>query len=154
MTELPFRKNVSIIIFNSEKKLLLGERFNQPGIWQFPQGGVEGEDSLENSVVREIEEELGLISDDIKVVCKLNTTNKYRWEKVPPQFVGKFQGQDQTFWLVELVNKNAKFNLDQDHPEFQNIKWTEIDDVISCVEKVRQDGYSKALVEVRKILFN
>jgi putative (di)nucleoside polyphosphate hydrolase len=150
--ELPFRKNVSIILINQDNHLLLGERFSQKGIWQFPQGGVEDQDSLEETVYREIEEELGLPRKAVKIIKQLQATNKYSWEVVPAHFAGKFQGQDQTFWLVELCDSTAKFNLLQEHQEFQQVQWVKIEDVLQIVEPARVPGYSSAIDEIKKYL--
>jgi len=149
---LPFRRNVSILLINQNNQLLLGERFRQDSIWQFPQGGVEDLDSLEETVYREIQEELGLQREAVQIVKKLETTNKYSWEVIPAHFVGKYQGQDQTFWLVKLVEPAAKFELVQEHQEFSQVKWVDIENVLTLVEPVRVDGYARAINEVKKLI--
>ncbi|HNF27712.1 MAG TPA: NUDIX domain-containing protein, partial [Leptospiraceae bacterium] len=35
----PYRKNTGVVVFNREGKVLVGERVQYPGAWQFPQGG-------------------------------------------------------------------------------------------------------------------
>lgn len=150
--ELPFRENVSIILVNKDNDILVGERFSQTGTWQFPQGGVEDQDSLEETVYREIEEELGLPRQAVKIIRKLQATNRYTWQDPPRHFVGKFQGQDQTFWLVELCDPEAEFNLSQEHQEFQRIQWVNVDEVLQIVEPTRVPGYTCAIDEIKKYL--
>jgi putative (di)nucleoside polyphosphate hydrolase len=55
-----FRPNVAAILQREDGRILVGERADVPGAWQFPQGGVnEGEGSLE-ALERELEEEIGV----------------------------------------------------------------------------------------------
>lgn len=51
-----YRPNVGIIIFNDEGKLLWARRVKHDG-WQFPQGGVERGETVQEAVFRELEEE-------------------------------------------------------------------------------------------------
>ena len=46
---------------NAEGFILVAERSNIRGAWQFPQGGVDPGEGLEEALFREIEEEIGVI---------------------------------------------------------------------------------------------
>ena len=39
--EKGWRLSVGIVLFNSEKNIFMGERIDNKGAWQMPQGGVE-----------------------------------------------------------------------------------------------------------------
>ena len=41
-----YRPNVAAIIVNGDGNLLICERSNVPGAWQFPQGGVDDGESM------------------------------------------------------------------------------------------------------------
>ena len=49
-----YRLNVGIIIANADGQLLLAERRGQKGAWQFPQGGVDEDESVEQAFYREL----------------------------------------------------------------------------------------------------
>ena len=140
-----------MILINHEGKVLLGERYRQDGIWQFPQGGVEPEFSLEENVYRELEEELGLFRPAVEIIKKLQATHRYEWEITPPQFIGKYVGQEQTFWLVR-VNNPESISLESDHKEFQDYRWLEANVVLASVEPIRIQGYQPPLLEVQEFL--
>ena len=152
MAELPYRSNVCMILFNKEKKILVGERRRQSNIWQFPQGGVEDNFSLEENVIRELEEELSLSRDDIRIHKKLQATHSYDWQVIPEHFKGQYKGQAQTFWLVEVLNEAAVNPNVADHPEFQKVQWVPVDHVLAVVEPIRIQGYSAPLKEVKEYL--
>ncbi|OOY84300.1 RNA pyrophosphohydrolase, partial [Solemya velum gill symbiont] len=54
-----FRPNVGIILCNEERRLFWGKRIGQDA-WQFPQGGIDENESPEEAMYRELEEEVGL----------------------------------------------------------------------------------------------
>ena len=54
---------MGIIIFNDDGQLLWAKRLGQDA-WQFPQGGVQQDESPEQAVLRELNEEVGLEPGD------------------------------------------------------------------------------------------
>src|ERR1700759_3594117 len=55
-----FRPNVAAILINKEGLLFIAERAHIRGSWQFPQGGVDPGEGLEEALFREVEEEIGV----------------------------------------------------------------------------------------------
>ena len=53
-----YRPNVAALIVNPVGNLLICERWTIPGAWQFPQGGVDSGESLEQALYREVREEV------------------------------------------------------------------------------------------------
>jgi putative (di)nucleoside polyphosphate hydrolase len=147
MNDLPYRPNVCILLFNKEKKLLLGERKGCPGIWQFPQGGVELDQSIEGNVIREIKEELGLSEALIEIVGCLKARHRYDFDVAPAYADGIWRGQDQTFWLVRFIGSDSDISLDSHDPEFDSWCWATPREVRSRAEKKRVTGYEAALKE-------
>ncbi len=54
-----FRKNVGIVLYNSDGNVLLASRVGKKG-WQFPQGGINLNESEDDALYRELYEEIGL----------------------------------------------------------------------------------------------
>ena len=136
-----------MLVFNQDFHLFLGERLNQPGIWQLPQGGVEEELSEEENVLKELNEELGVDRDKFKIARKLRATNEYEWETPPKHFEKKWRGQVQSFWLVEFLGADSDIVLDRFEPEFMNWKWCNSYQVRELSEPVRVPGYTLPLRE-------
>lgn len=145
--KLPLRPNVCIVLFNSACEILVGERHGSSGIFQFPQGGIEGDDSLEENALRELKEELSINSSSLRVRKILEATNEYDWTEVPSYAVGRWRGQSQRFVLVEFVGSDDEIIVETENPEFKGFKWCDINDVCNIVEKKRVKGYQLALRE-------
>ncbi len=142
-----------MLVYNAEKRLFLGERFGSPNIWQFPQGGVEEGATLEENVVRELNEELGLKPAHIGTLRRLSTTHEYEWERPPEYAVGKWRGQSQTFWLVQFVGHDQDIHLTaHETPEFMAWRWVAPGEVESLAEPRRLGGYRPALQEACELL--
>ncbi len=137
-----------MVVVNQEGKIFLGERKGEPGIWQFPQGGVEPEFSLEDNVLRELEEELGAERTKFRIIRKLESTHSYEFRRPPNYAKGKWRGQAQTFWLVAFEGKDKDFDFNAHQPEFMNFKWCTIDEVHKFTDPIRLPGYQGALREI------
>ena len=152
MTTYPLRPNVCMLLVQQAGKLFLGERFGDPGIWQFPQGGVEPDAPVEESVLRELEEELGVQRQNLRIVKKLATTHQYEWEEPRTYRLGTFRGQAQTFWLVAFLGHDTDISVAVPHPEFRDWRWCTIDEIRRAADPVRLPGYEPALREVEEWL--
>ena len=61
--ELPLRTGVGIVLLNSENKVFVGKRIDNPqNAWQMPQGGVDKNEHLLDAAKRELKEETGIKS--------------------------------------------------------------------------------------------
>ena len=143
---LVFKRTESKYLF------LLGQRLGEPAIWQFPQGGVESSDALEDAVYRELEEELGAKCDNFKICARLRHTHRYDFKTPPDYAIGRFRGQEQTFWLVEFLASDDQITLQSAHPEFMNFRWCSLEEVQQWADPVRITGYEGALNEAVKQL--
>ncbi len=141
-----------MLVFQGEK-LFLGQRAGSPEVWQFPQGGVEEDASLEENVFRELEEELGAPRELFRIEKKLQSTHEYDFDNPPEYAKGKWRGQSQTFFLVEFLGKNSDIRLDKDQkPELSSFCWCRPEQVREKAEPKRQSGYEGPLREFEEFL--
>ena len=149
MNSLPLRPNVCMLVLNREGKLFLGEREGNPGVWQFPQGGVDESAAVEESVLRELQEELGADRALFRIIRKLEAVNEYDWESPPSYGVGKWRGQAQTFWLVDFLGNDSDIDLSRYDEEMMDWRWCTIEEVRAMAEPKRLPGYEKAVLEAQ-----
>ncbi len=147
------RPNVCMLVYNRKGQLFLGERLGKPGHWQFPQGGVEAGESLKRNVLRELYEELGITKEQVGRVTKLSARHSYLWKRIPAYAKGRWEGQQQTFWLVEFIGRDRDIDLvSADDPEFSQWRWCAVRTVRRLAAKERLPGYEQPLEEFAEFL--
>ena len=145
-----YRPNVAFIIFNNEKKVFWAKRINQES-WQFPQGGINAKEMPEDALYRELDEEVGLTKNDIKVIAKTSDWLKY---DVPQKFLGKFwrnkyKGQKQIWFLLKFTGNESSINLNNSNkPEFDDWLWQDYWATLDGVVSFKKEVYEKALNEL------
>lgn len=146
--KLPLRPNVCMLVYNRKGQLFLGERYGEPGHWQFPQGGAEPQYTLRENVIRELREELGLKKRFIGKITRLKSTHQYEW-RTPPRYAHKkWRGQKQTFWLVEFVGTDSDIDLARHkEQEFGGWRWCSATEVKRRAAPFRRAGYLGPLRE-------
>lgn len=120
-----YRPNVAALFVDKEGLLLVCERWNVKGAWQFPQGGVDPGEELEEALFREVEEEIGMLPEHYKVIDRKGGyryvyPKKVRWRKLRKH--GN-HGQEQTYFLCRLKRSAPEIDVDQKPPEFRDHKW-------------------------------
>jgi len=137
-----YRKCVGIVVCNNDKKVLLCERNDIPNQWQFPQGGIEKNETLLEAAYRELREETSIVS--IKKFAVLEGPFRYDF---PPLVKAKFKhvGQEVSWVFLEFVGSDDEINLDTDYPEFDDWKWADIDEALVNIVDFKSDVYKKAV---------
>ncbi len=150
-----FRANVGIILSNGNGALLLGGRIRQRG-WQFPQGGIQVDETPEQAMYRELHEEIGLRPEDVEVLASTRGWLRYR---LPKRYVRRNShpvciGQKQRWFLLRLVGDQAQVRLDRSElPEFDRWRWVEFWEPVREVIWFKREVYTKALEELGPTLF-
>lgn len=148
MDEGALRPNVCILLVNTRGELFLGERSDEPGHWQFPQGGLETDDTLEENAFRELREETGIFRSACKPLGALSVVHDYRWSP-EKQRGSPWIGQSQRFFVILFEGSDAEIILDgDDHVEFRAWRWCPVTEVLAHVSPIRHSGYSQALREL------
>ncbi|HEY5705242.1 MAG TPA: NUDIX domain-containing protein [Terrimicrobiaceae bacterium] len=114
-----YRPNAAIILQNSSGEILVCERSDWSGCWQFPQGGVKKGETLLDALHREVEEELGLKPCDYRV---LSSKGPYRYLFMNGRKKNGFDGQEQHYFLAELIAPPGAIRLEGTH-EFRAARW-------------------------------
>ena len=120
-----FRLNVGIILVNQEGKLFWARRVGQDA-WQFPQGGLDNNESTEHALYRELYEEVGLKPENVEILAESSNWLAYR---LPKHFLRNDRqplcvGQKQKWFLLKLTSPDDSINLKvSSKPEFDGWMW-------------------------------
>ena len=83
-SDLPLRDGVGIIVLNSDNKVLVAKRIDNPkNFWQMPQGGVNKGEELLKAAYRELDEETSIKS--VELIKELDGTITY---ELPDHLLG------------------------------------------------------------------
>ncbi len=122
MTNTEYRQGVYALIIKDGQLMMVQKKSNS--LWDFPGGGLDEGESIEQAIRRELLEELGTSKIDILHIGK--TTNKYGWpEKEIEKHYTKTgilrKGQEQNFVILKFTGTDQDISLQKE--ELLNYKW-------------------------------
>jgi putative (di)nucleoside polyphosphate hydrolase len=149
-----YRPNVGIILCNTRNQVFWAKRINQHA-WQFPQGGIQAGETPETAMYRELNEEVGLAPEHVRILGR--TRNWLRYE-VPDNWVrrdsrGIYRGQKQIWFLLRMTGRDSDVSLRASaHPEFDAWRWNEYWIEMDSVVEFKREVYRLALEELERYL--
>ena len=150
---LPLRTGVGIAVLNSENKVFVGKRKDNPfDKWQMPQGGVDFNESLLQAMRRELLEETSI--KNIEVLKEFDQWLEY---ELPENLVGKiwkgkYRGQKQKWFVVKFLGDESEININTKNAEFMEWKWIDINLLPDLIVIFKKHVYEEVLVELKKIV--
>lgn len=146
-----YRPNIGIIIANDRAQVLWARRVGGHDAWQFPQGGIDGAESADEALFRELEEEVGLTEPQVKVLA---STKEWLHYQIPKKFrrynsEPGFKGQKQKWFLLQLKCPDAEVCVSAgDKPEFDDWAWVSYWYPVGQVVDFKRDVYRRAMKEL------
>lgn len=145
-----FRANVGIMIANARGELLWARRVGQDA-WQFPQGGIQHNESPKQALFRELKEEVGLTEQQVEVIACTRGWLRYR---LPQRLLRRDSkplciGQKQKWYLLRMLADDSAVRFDNDHtPEFDHWRWVSYWYPLGQVITFKREVYRLALKEL------
>jgi putative (di)nucleoside polyphosphate hydrolase len=150
-----YRPNVGILLLNAQDEVFWGKRVNQHA-WQFPQGGIKPGESPEQAMYRELEEEVGLRPEHVRILGRTRHWLRY---DVPDKWIrrdwrGTYKGQKQIWYLLRMLGRDCdvKLRVKGSKPEFDAWRWHEYWVPVEAVIDFKREVYRQALTELRRFL--
>jgi len=150
---LPLRTGVGIAVLNSENKVFVGKRKDNPfDKWQMPQGGVDSNEPLLQAMKRELLEETSI--KNIEILKEFDQWLEY---ELPENLIGKiwkgkYRGQKQKWFVVKFLGDESEINVNTKNAEFIEWKWIDINLLPDLIVLFKKNIYEKVLVELKKIV--
>lgn len=143
-----YRKNVGVVVFNQDKKVLLCRRADsQFAHWQFPQGGIDPQEDVLSAAKRELCEETGLCS--VEFVAQTDEPFCYDF---PQDILEKHKkvgilhlGQEQ-WWVLFFfagTDDQIDFCTNPQEIEFDAYEWVDIREATKRIVEFKKDVYQK-----------
>ena len=150
-----FRPNVGIVISNDVGNVFWARRVGGDNAWQFPQGGMQPNETPEDALYRELFEEVGLTPASVKILAVTSRWLRYRLPKRLRRYnsSSRFRGQKQKWYLIKLVGDENDISMNcSDKPEFDAWRWVSywypLTEIVAC----KQEVYRQALRELAPAL--
>lgn len=134
-----FRAGVGAVIVGPDSRVLVLERSDRPGAWQFPQGGLEDGESPETAVLREIHEETGIRRKDVRLLAEYPEPLAY----VLPhdrRTTKTGLGQVQWWFFFEYTGKDVVLPA---KGEFRQFDWRRMEVVVADAVTFRKPVYEQ-----------
>ena len=139
--DVKYRLNVAAILRNGAGKLLICERLDRSGAWQFPQGGVDEGETLEQALVRELREEISVGPSTYQI---RGSRGPYFYLFGNGKVVKGFHGKEQHYFLADFTGAPKDINVKTKHPEFRSIRWVNPAEFeIDWLPKMKREVYRR-----------
>ncbi len=148
---LNYRPGVIGVVVNKDNLVLVGERSDVPGQWQFPQGGLQEGETETEGIKREMKEEIGTNDFTILKTSQTRTTYLFPHKLSYPEDKVPFDGQAHRWFLLKLnqdyTDESGNFippckDIDD---EFINFKWVTAREVYQGIASWKKESYKQGL---------
>jgi putative (di)nucleoside polyphosphate hydrolase len=141
-----YRPNVAAIVLSSSYPLkceiLIASRVDIKDAWQFPQGGIDGDETPQEALFRELKEEIG--TDEVEIIAEYPGWVSYDFPPSVAKNMAPFDGQTQKYYLVKL-KKGAVVNINTEIPEFSEFKFVRRSRLNEYITFFKRTVYKKVL---------
>ena len=150
-----FRLNVAFILVNNQGKVLLAKRIKQ-NAWQLPQGGINENENLLDTLYRELYEEVGLNSKDVSVIANTKYWLSYKFPiRIKKYREPLFVGQKQKWFLLRFNGEDNQICLNLSvKPEFDAWQWVSYWYPLHIIVDFKRQVYFKALRELSTYIYH
>lgn len=151
-----YRYGVGIILVNDHRQVFFAKRIGMMA-WQFPQGGMKQNETPEETMYRELKEEVGLNPEDVEILGETRRWLRYR---LPSRLVRHYAqplciGQKQKWFLLRLTSQDEKIDLCANNdPEFDSWAWVSYWYPLRQVVGFKRRVYVMALKEFAKLVLS
>jgi putative (di)nucleoside polyphosphate hydrolase len=145
-----FRPNVGIVLLHPSGQVFWARRLQRDG-WQFPQGGMNSDETPLEAMYRELHEETGLQQEQVDV---LGTTPGWLRYRLPRRCLRANSkplciGQKQVWFLLRMLGNDRDVRLDASgKPEFDSWRWVDFWYPLEHVVAFKREVYWHALLHL------
>jgi putative (di)nucleoside polyphosphate hydrolase len=144
MTLPPYRQGVVVVVVNSDGLLLACERSDRSGAWQLPQGGIEPGEAPQETMLRELLEEIG--TNDVEVIGEVIEPISYDYPEAMRS--RGYRGQEHRYFLVRLKDGIEPDFANAHAKEFLQGRWMTSAEFLPLVHEVKVEAYRKAILQL------
>jgi putative (di)nucleoside polyphosphate hydrolase len=144
-----YRPNVGLVLIAPDRRIFAGQRFNMPGAWQMPQGGVDRDETPVEAACRELGEEVGTARALLLRESRDWVTYDVPSDLQPPSWKGRWRGQAQKWFALAFTGADRDIDIAHDgaHAEFTAWQWMAAADLQRQIVPFKRAVYEIVLKE-------
>jgi putative (di)nucleoside polyphosphate hydrolase len=150
-----FRAGVGTVIYNTKGEIAIFKRAQPPvGVWQFQQGGIDLGEDPQQTLWRELKEEVGLENEDIDTVIPIPGWHSY-------QDLGSYEdttipriGQIHRWFFIKLKSEISIDLSKATDKEFGEWKFTSFEEAILATSDHKKHIYEMLKTHFEKHIFS
>lgn len=149
-----YREGVGMIVLNSSGHVLVGRRLDDARrgggepTWQMPQGGIELGETPREAALRELREEIG--TNNVEIIAESRSWFRYDLPGPLRPRPGRkaWLGQQQKWFVMRFLGKDAEIHVATEHPEFDAWRWILPETATDLVVYFKRDLYRRVMSEL------
>lgn len=155
IANLPYRRNVGVMLVNAEGHAFVGQRLDsEVPAWQMPQGGIDEGEDPRTAALRELEEETGVLPSLVEIIAESEGWLPYDLphDVVPSFWGGRYRGQEQKWYLMRFLGSDDQIRIDTEHPEFSAWCWQPVEHLVEKIVPFKREVYARVVEEFERYL--
>lgn len=139
-----FRAGVGTVIYNQAGQVALFERAVHPvGVWQFQQGGIDLEENPQETLWRELKEEIGLTKNDFENVQEMPFWTIHQSQKSVSDATKSRLGQAHRWYFLKLKEGVDIDITKAEELEVSDFRWSSFEEAIKETEDIKKHVYQQ-----------
>lgn len=149
LENLTYRQSTVALIIDKDTNILIVQKDSfKSDEWDFPGGGIDNNEKAEETILRELKEELG--SEKFRILKRDRNIDKYNWTEDYilwrwKKYGKTYKGQERTRFLVEFLGSKDEIKIQEE--EIRKYQWIKIKDLKKYLVF---PGYFKRIKKVLK----